>query len=223
MIRFAALFAFALLPGVGAPLVHADLVVQQHVDGGGQQGDMTVKIKGTKSRADLPQPVSVITDSATGDTILLRHNRKTFTRIPASQVKALTEQLLHAQGDAPPPKLQSTGKKEAVNGHQAEIYDWNIGAMKMKFWIANDFPNVETIKQQLDALQHGGLSDVVASMMPKSSDMPGIRVKAEIEMPGHKVTYTISSIKEEAVDPGVFEIPKDYTEAALPLPGAEPD
>jgi hypothetical protein len=48
-------------------------------------------------------------------------------------------------------------------------------------------------------------------------------VKAEIEMPGHKVSYTISSIKEDPVDAAVFEIPKDYTEAAMPLQGSDPD
>ncbi len=184
---------------------------------------MTVKIKGSKSRADLPQPVSVITDSTTGDTILLRHSRKTFTRIPASETKKLTEQLVKAQSDSPAPKLQPVGKKESVSGHESEIFTWVVGAMKMKFWIAKDFANLDAIKQQLDALQHGGLSDVVASMMPRASELPGVRMKTEVEMTGHKVSYTISSIKEEPVDPAIFEIPKDYTEAPMPLPGAPPE
>ena len=198
----------------------ADLIIVQQVKGGGQQGEMTIKIKDGKSRADLAQPVSMITDAATGETIVLQNNRKTFSRIPAAQTKTLVEQFLKAQGGGEPPKLEATGKKETVSGHETEIYLWNVGTIKMRFWIARDFPNATAIQAQLDSLQNSGLSALAASMMPKAADLPGVRLRTEFNLPGHKVTYTISSIKEQAVEAGTFDVPKDFTEVPVPLPGA---
>lgn len=181
---------------------------------------MTIKIKDGKSRADLAQPVSMITDAASGETLVLQNNRKTFSRIPAAQTKTLIEQFLKAQSGGEPPKLEATGKKETVSGHETEIYLWKVGAIKMRFWIARDFPHAAAIQAQLDSLQHSGLSAVAASIMPKAADLPGVRLRTEFELPGHKVTYTISSIKEEPVEAAVFEVPKDFTEVPVPLPGA---
>ncbi len=200
----------------GAGALRADLVIQQHVDGGGQQGAMVLKIKGGKARADLAQPVSVITDTGTGDTIVLSHNRKTYTRIPAARAKALAEQLLKARNASEPPKLEATGKKETVSGHETEIFNWSVGTLKMKFWVAKDYPNGAALQRQLDQLQMGGLSSVAASMMPKASALPGLRLRTELDLPNTKVTYTIVSIKEESVDDAAFEPPKEYTELAAP-------
>ena len=42
-----------------APL-KADLVIVQKVEGAGQAGEQTIKIKGDKARTDLTQPVSMV-------------------------------------------------------------------------------------------------------------------------------------------------------------------
>ena len=107
-----------------------------------------------------------------------------------------------------------------MSGHETEIYLWNVGTIKMRFWIARDFPNATAIQAQLDSLQNSGLSAIAASMMPKAADLPGVRLRTEFNLPGHKVTYTISSIKEQAVEAGTFDVPKDFTEVLVPLPGA---
>ncbi|HEY2343577.1 MAG TPA: hypothetical protein VGH90_11125, partial [Chthoniobacteraceae bacterium] len=96
----------------------ADLVIVQKVEGGGQQGEMTIKIKDGKARADLAQPVSMITNEATGETIILQNSRKTFTRQTVEQTKTLAEQLVAAQKGSDPPKLQDTGQKETIDGHE---------------------------------------------------------------------------------------------------------
>jgi hypothetical protein len=192
----------------------ADLIITQQVEGGGQQGEMTIKIKDGKARADLAQPVSMITDAATGETIVLQNNRKTFSRVPAAQTKELMEQFLKAQNAGAPPKLQATGKKETVSGYETEIYTWNVGTVKMRFWIAKDYPNAKAVQEQLERLQHAGLSEVAASMMPKMSELPGVKLRTEFDLGGRKVTYTIVSIKEQPVDAEVFNIPKEFTEAS---------
>ncbi len=199
-----------------ATVARADLTIVQQVDGGGEQGEMTIKIKESKTRSDLAQPVSMITDSATGDTIILQHNRKTFTRVPASQTKALTDKLVEAQKGHDAPKLTDTGKSEVVNGYKTEIFTWTVGSMNLRFWVAKDYPNAAVIQKQLDQLQQGGLSQVSGMMMPKAGQLPGVRLRTELGFPGHKVTTTITSIKEDPVDAALFTPPKEYTEAALP-------
>ena len=73
--------------------VQADLVIVQHVDGSGQSGDQTIKIKGDKARTDLASQVSMITDGASGDMVTLMHAQKAFLKVSAAQTKAMMEQL----------------------------------------------------------------------------------------------------------------------------------
>ncbi len=206
----------AALFGLALP-VHADLTITQQVEGSGLAGEMIIRIKGGKTRADLPQNASILTDAETGDTLLLQHRSKSYTRIAAEQTKALAEQLQKAQAGAAPPKLQATGEKKEISGHQTVRYTWTAGAMTLHFWVAKDYPNGAAIQEQLDRLQNAGLASVAAGMMPKSSEMPGIRLRTEMQGQGQKVSYTIKTIKEDEVDPALFEVPKDYTEAPAPL------
>jgi hypothetical protein len=83
----------------------------------------------------------------------------------------------------------------------------------MRFWMAKNYPDAQEIAADLDRLQHAGLASAAASMMPKAAELPGVRLRTEIEMGGQKVTSTVLSIKQEAVDPEVFNIPKDFTES----------
>ncbi len=212
VIRHSALVIFLL-----APAARADLTITQQVEGSGQAGEMTIRVKGGQSRADLPQSVSLLTDAESGDTTLLQHSRKTYTRIPASQTRALAEQLQKAQADAAPPKLQATGEKKRISGHATEHYTWTAGAMTLHFWVARDYPNGASIQEQLDKLQNAGLASVAAGMMPKTSEMPGVRLRTEMNAPGQKVSYTISAINEGPVDPSIFEVPRDYSETPGPL------
>ena len=48
------------------------------IDGALQSGNMTIKIKDTKVRADVAMQMSTIMDGATGDTITLMHSQKSF-------------------------------------------------------------------------------------------------------------------------------------------------
>ncbi len=210
LLTSAALFALAVA-GRG------DLTVKQQVEGVGQTGEMTIRIKGRQARADLVQPMSTIIDGATGETILLLHPKKNFTRVPAEQTRTLTEQIVKSQAGAPAAKLVATGQRQKLSGHDTELFLWNVGALKLKFWVAKDFPNGPAIQQQLDELQNSGLAAVAASMMPKASDLPGVRLRTEFEMGGQKASYTITSIAETPVDAAVFDVPKDYKETPLKM------
>lgn len=214
--RFAALLVLLCL----AASARADLVLVQRVEGGGMEGDMTIRIQGKKVRADIAPGISTIVDAEKGDTIVLQHKTKIFNRITAEQTKALAEQLLLAQAGSTPPKLTPTNEKKEIAGHQTQAYLWAVGQIKMKFWVCNDFPNADAIQQQLNGLQNMGLAPIAASLVPDPKLMPGLRIRTEFEMGGSKVATTIQTIKQDPVDPTIFDVPKGYREVSPPVTGA---
>src|SRR3982750_1427248 len=114
--RFATALLVFLCLATGA--ARADLVLVQRVEGGGMEGEMTVRIKDKKVRADIAPGISTIVDGEKGETLVLQHKTKIFNRITAEQTKALAEQLLQAQAGAAPPKLTQTNDKKEIAGHQ---------------------------------------------------------------------------------------------------------
>src|SRR6266487_4391511 len=99
-----------------------DLTIVQRVEGAGQNGDVTVKIKGDKERIDaLSQPTRII-DGKTGEMTDLLNDKKSFVRISAEQIKAAAETINKFDGGEKPgaPKLTPTGKKETINGYETE-------------------------------------------------------------------------------------------------------
>src|SRR5216683_7827636 len=94
----------------------ADLTIVQRVEGLGQNGDVTVKIKGDKERIDAPSQPTRIIDGKAGEMTDLLNEKKTFIRISAEQIKAAAETINKFDGERPAaPKLTPTGKKETIN------------------------------------------------------------------------------------------------------------
>src|SRR5207253_8871585 len=70
-----------------------DLTIVQRVEGAGQNGEVTVKIKGDKERIDaLSQPTRII-DGKSGEMTDLINEKKSFVRISAEQIKAAAETI----------------------------------------------------------------------------------------------------------------------------------
>jgi hypothetical protein len=213
-------FCFVVI--FAAAAAHADLVIVQKVESPLQSGNMTIKVKDAKARADIATQVSTITDGATGDTITLMHAQKSFMRMSAERSKALLAQMQKLQGTAQPgaaqtpPKLTPTGRKEKVDKYDCEVFTWSTGPANVTYWIARDCPNFAQVNAALDKTQNAGVSAVGKGMLPSSADFPGMPVKTEMTVNGQKVTTTIVSVAEEKVDPAAFEVPKDYKEMAMP-------
>lgn len=197
----------------------ADFIIEQKVDGLGQQsGTIVVKLKETKARAELSPQISYIIDGASGDSITLMHAQKAFMKVSAEQGKALMEQTQKAAGqNGAPPKPVPSGLKETVEQWPAEIFTWSSGSLSVKYWVAKDFPNAAAIQSAMDKARAGGLGAFNKSLLPASSDFPGMVVKTEMKMKQKTITSTIVSVKEEAVDPKQFEIPADYKELPTPV------
>ncbi len=199
--------------GAGA---RADLVLVQKVEGAGMLGEQTIKIKGEKSRTDLAQSVSVITDGATGGSTTLMHTGKVFLKVSPEQAKAMMEQLKQQGGSSTPPKLQPTGKKEKVGDYDCEIYTINLGSLATTYWIAKDFPNYPSVLAQLEKFQAGSITAMGQGVMPEMKDFPGMVIKTEIVKDKQKITTTLVSAKEEDVPASVFNIPANYKETTSP-------
>ena len=197
----------------------ADFVIVQKVDGLGQQsGNITVKIKDTKTRSELAPQISYITDGATGESMTLMHAQKGCLKVSAEQGRALMEQMRKTQGaSGSPAKPVATGQKETVEQWAAEIFTWSGGSLSVRYWVARDFPNTAAIQAAMDKAQAGGIGALSKSLLPASSEFPGMVVKTEMKTKGKTVTSTIVSVKEEAVDAKEFEMPADYKELPTPV------
>ena len=214
-------FFFAALFFAAAAAAHADLVIVQKVESPLQSGNMTIKVKDGKARADIAQQVSTITDGASGETITLMHGQKSYMRMSAERSKALLQQLQKLQGAQPgaaatPPKLTPTGRKEKIDKYDCEVFTWSTGPANVTYWIARDFPNFAQVNAALEKTQNAGINAVGKGMLPNSADFPGMPVKTEMSVNGQKITTTVVSVTEEPVAATEFDVPKDYKEIAAP-------
>jgi hypothetical protein len=207
---------------VAAAFAHADLIILQRVEGGGQTGEQTIKIKGDKARTDLNPAVSMITDGATGDMITLMHTGRTYLKVPPEQTKAMMEQLQKFRPTSEPAKLQPTGKKEKIGDYDCEIFTAGLGSLSVTYWIARDFPNYQSVLAQLDKFQSSTISAMGKGLLPEIKDMPGMPIKTEIDLNGKKIVTTVLSAKEENVDPKAFDIPAGYKEISSPALNFQP-
>ena len=203
-------------------VVRADLVIVQKVEGSGQSGEQTIKIKGDKARTDMAQQVSMITDGASGDVVTLMHAPKTFLKVTAAQTKAMLEQMQKLKPAGEPPKLTATGKKEKIGNYECEIFTTNFGGVGVTYWIAKDFPNYPAVLAQMEKLQAGSISAMGKGLMPELKDFPGMQIKTEMDLGGKKVSTVLVSAKEENVDPAIFNIPAGYKEVSSPALNFQP-
>src|ERR1700682_4507479 len=121
----------------------ADLTVVQKVEGAGQNGEITVKMKEDKERIDAPSQPTQIIDGKTGEMTDLMNDKKSFVRISAEQMKAAAETINKFDDGKHPsgPKLTPTGNKETINGYETEEFVFEAPQFKASFWVATKYPD----------------------------------------------------------------------------------
>jgi Domain of unknown function (DUF4412) len=214
---FFALFCLALN-------ARADLTIVQRVEGGGPVADMTIKIKGDKARIDATPQISTIIDGKTGEMINLMIDQKTAVRVSAEKMKAASEMIskFTDKGKIKPaekPKLTATGKKQTVNGYEAEEYVYEGPDLKATYWIAPKYPDGAAILKEMQSLK----SDTWASnlgKMPEYRDFPGLPIKTVISVGNNQITSTVTAIRKDPVNDADFTIPKDFREVKAPEIGS---
>jgi hypothetical protein len=208
-----------------APLVlsilsaRADVVIVQKMDSAFMKGEMTMKIKGDKSRIDMPTgpmgAMSMIIDSATGDMSTIMHGQKMVMKIDAATMKQAQEQAKQLTGGAAPEKPKATGKMEKVGEWNAEIYEFGMAGATSKVWVVKDFPNGEKLKAEMMKISKNmGQNPADAAAM----DVPGMPVKTEVAMPigqGKMIVELVKAV-EQNVDAKDLEVPKDYQTMSMP-------
>jgi hypothetical protein len=196
----------------------ADLTIVQKIEGAGQNGTITIKIKGDKARIDATPKVTTIVDRKTGEVISLMNDRKMVVRISADTMKAAADMINKFGGKkegAEKPKLTATGKKEVVDGYETEQYVWETPKFKATYWIAFKYPDGAAILKELQELN----SQVWKSRsegMPNYQDFPGLPIKTVISSGGNEVTTTLTAVKRDPLSDSEFMVPKDFREVKMP-------
>ncbi len=210
-----------LLLGMCLPLsARADLIIVQKVEGAGPVADMTIKIKGDKARIDATPQMSTIIDGKTGEMINLMNDQKAAVRVSAEKMKAAAEMVSkftdkNKNKSVEKPKLTATGKKETVNGYEAEEYVYEAPDLKATYWIASKYPDGAAILKEMQSLKSEAWTASNAKM-PDYRDFPGLPIKTVISVGGNQITSTITSIRKDPVSDAEFSIPKDFQEIKTP-------
>jgi hypothetical protein len=221
MKNFAALYSIVTLGLL--VFARADLTIVQRVEGVGQNGDITVKIKGDKERIDAPSQPTRIIDGKTGEMTDLMNDKKSFVRISAEQIKAAAETINKFDGGEKPaaPKLTSTGKKETINGYETEEFVYETPQFKASFWVATKYPDAASVLKQMQAPISGAWKPRNMGM-PDYTDFAGLPLKTVITIGDNKVVTTIVSIKKDSISAADFDVPKDFQELKRPIEAAPP-
>ena len=202
---------------------HADLTIVQRVDGAGQNGEVTVKIKGDKERIDAPSQPTRIINGKTGEMTDLLNEKKSFIRISAEQMKAAAETINKFDESKKPStsKLTPTGKKETINGYETEEFVFEAPQFKASFWVAAKYPDATGILQQMQVPLSGAWKPSNMGM-PDYTDFAGLPLKTVISIGPNEVITSIVSIKKDPISAAEFDIPKDFQEMKTPIDAAPP-
>jgi hypothetical protein len=200
-----------------------DLTIVQKVEGPGQNGDVTVKIKGDKERMDAPSQPTRIIDGKSGEMTDLMTDKKSFVRITAEQMKAAAETISKFSDEKKPAtsKLTPTGKTEKINGYDTEEFVFETPKFKASFWVATKYPDATGILKQMQAPISGAWKPSNMGM-PDYTDFAGLPLKTVISVGNNQVVTTIVSIKTDTLSASDFEIPKDFQEMKTPIEAAPP-
>jgi Domain of unknown function (DUF4412) len=213
--RLCLLFAACLILNA-----RADLTIVQKVEGAGPVADMTIKIKGEKARIDATPQISTIIDGKTGEMINLMNDQKTAVRVSAEKMKAASEMVSKftdkGKNKSPEnPKLTATGKKDTVNGYEAEEYVYNAPDLKAAYWIAPKYPDGGAILKEMQSLKSETWASTFAKM-PEYRDFPGLPIKTVISVGNNQITSIVTSIKRDPINDADFTIPTDFREVKTP-------
>ncbi len=219
----AALFSLAVC--------EADLVMVQEISGAGEvdgkESRITTTFKGDMARVDVGDKISTIMDGKSGKMTNLMHKQKMVMTMDSGDVQAMQQQILQAMGkdasteaETVQPELKPTGKKETINGFDAQEYIVEQNGMTSYLWLASNFPNKERILAQMAKFQNSEAFKFAAAA--KSYDvakLPGIPVRVVSAVEGLETTVTLVSLEEKDVDASLFEIPAGYNTLKVPSMG----
>jgi Domain of unknown function (DUF4412) len=196
----------------------ADYVIKQTIENAGKTREIQIKIKDTKLRIDTANQNSALFDSKTGDETILLHQQKAFVKISADQLKSRTDAMKRAlklnDENAANAELKPTGKKETIQGYEAEEYATEIGGVPSTVFVARSYPNYQKFLEALGTAHKG--SGLQSSLSISPDKYPGMPLRTQIELKGQKLTTTLDSAEETSLPDDDFTVPADYKEMSAP-------
>ena len=208
----------SILLGASAMLAHADLLLEQQSSDSNHTHTAILKLHGDKMRLDQPaDALCVIVDLNTRDSLTLLTTNKTFLRRFGSEIRwEMAEEKKHSGGtnqmDWPPAQAVDTGKSEAVNGRETEIYSWSgAHGLIQTLWVDRNFPDFGAIKTELAKIDRFNDTGPHRNAQPALCLLPGMAVKTVTVFEGRAVTNTLVLAKPQPVDAALFELPADYS------------
>lgn len=209
----------------------ADLTITQKIEGAGSLPEVTMKIKGDKVRIEASPEVTSVFDGKTGEMINIINAQKMVMRMSAEQAKAAASMAggqLPSQGVKTDEKvkLTPTGKKEKINGYDAEEYVAETPKYKASYWVAKDYPQADVILKQLQATSSQAWNSTGMGM-PDFRDFPGLPIRTNVSMDGQNYVTTITAVKMDPLPDAEFSVPPGFQEMKMPnmdsLLGGKPD
>ncbi|HMG06110.1 MAG TPA: DUF4412 domain-containing protein [Chthoniobacterales bacterium] len=196
-----------------------DLTIVQKVEGSGSVSQITIKLKGERVRVEINPQLTTIIENKSGDMLTLMNKEKKFLRITADKSKAIAEMAskysAKTAGAAEGAKLSATGKKEMINGYEAEEYVREAPSFKATYWISSNYPDSAAIVKQLQAIIPSAWNDAAKGMLDYR-DFPGLPLRSKVKLNGKEITSTITSIKQDLLSDEEFSVPKDFQEMKVP-------
>jgi hypothetical protein len=196
-----------------------DFTIVQKVEGSGSVSQFTIKLKGDKVRVEVTPQVTTIIENKNGDVLNLMNKEKKYLRISADKAKAIAEMASKYSGKTPAApetaKLVATGRKEMINGYEAEEYIREATSFKASYWIALKYPDAVTIVKQLQAIIPAAWNDLAKGMLDYS-DFPGLPLRTKVKTGGKEITSTVISIKPDLLSEEEFSVPRDFHEMKVP-------
>jgi hypothetical protein len=194
----------------------ADYVIKQTIESAGKTREIEIKIKDTKSRIDMSSQNSALFDSKTGEETILLHQQKAYLKISGEQMKSRADAMKRAlklndekSGDI---ELKPTGKKETIQGYEAEEYATTVGGVPTTIFVAKSYPNYQKFLEALNTAYKASALQSSLSIPPDK--YPGMPLRTEIDFNGQKLTTNLDSAEETNLPDDEFAVPADYKETS---------
>ena len=202
-------------------LGNADVTIVQSVESSSGTYKVTLKIKADRARIEVDPKSSMIVDSKSGEVITLIHDQKAVLRLSGEKAKMFGKMTKAFEQDTDlslkvvTPK--STGKKEKINGYEADEYTAETPQYRATYWVAKTYPDWQTIMREMKLLQNKAFA-AVRWERPEYYDFPGLPIRTKIKVQDQEeVTTTITSASSQAPIPDAeFAVPAGYSEIKLP-------
>ena len=185
-----------------ASSLQADLTITQKTDSPGSKGTVTMKVKGSKVRIDNAGASSTIVETLTGEMQNLDHEKKQVESGNLHKGTHSTD-LKAAISAANKGRPKPLGIVEKLGDQDCDLYEWDMGGLKAKLWVARSYPQQEQIKTEMAPLAALGNNLALA-------DLPGVVVRTEMNLGGAHASTVLESVKMDPLPDTDFAIPTDY-------------